>query len=154
MEYYPPVPTQQDYEIAEKNGIPKKNVNQRVQFLGWTIEKSIAEPIFKSARTKYKGYVEQAERNGIPYKTFVARVNELKWTLEEAMNTPVLNIEEINKRRVKKSQKISNEQFAIAKSNGILKSTLRTRVFTYKWDIERAITTPPNIKHRAKKEAI
>ncbi|CAI8880703.1 transposase [Bacillus sp. IT-79MI2] len=150
MEYYPPVPTWDDYEIAKKNGIPRRNVNQRVQFLGWTIERAITEPIFKSARTKYKGYVERAEKNGIPYKTFIARVNQLKWSLEEAAETHVLSIEEINNRRLKKKQKITNEQFAIAQSNGILKSTLRTRVFTYKWDIKRAITTPPNIKHRAK----
>ncbi|HEK9103293.1 TPA: hypothetical protein SUB30_004766 [Bacillus pseudomycoides] len=154
MDYYPQVPSWEDYETAEKNGIPRRNVNQRVQVLGWSVEKAITKPLYKGSRTKYEGYVERAEQNGVTYKTFIARVNQLKWSLEEAANTPVLSVEERINRRLKEKQKITNEQFAIAKSNGILKSTLRTRVFTYKWDIERAITTPPDIRHRAKKEVI
>ncbi|WP_279538735.1 hypothetical protein [Bacillus sp. XF8] len=41
---YKPVPTWEDYKIAEKNGIGKKNVDQRVN-LGWTIEEAITKPI-------------------------------------------------------------------------------------------------------------
>ncbi|PFZ08415.1 hypothetical protein COL60_16445 [Bacillus pseudomycoides] len=154
MEYYPQVPAWEDYETAERNGIPRKNVNQRVQVLGWSVEKAITEPVCKGSRTKYKGYVERAEKNGVPYKTFVARINQLKWSLEEAANTPLLSIAEINKRRVKKKQRITSEQFATAKTNGISKATLRSRVFILKWDIERAIATPPDLKHRPKKEVI
>lgn len=154
MKYYPQVPSWEDYETAKKNGIPRRNVNQRVQILGWSVEKAIAKPLYKGSRTKYKGYVERAEQNGIPYKTFIARVNQLKWPLEEAANTPVLSVAERTNRIVKKIQKISDEQFAIAKAHGVSKSTLRTRVFTLKWDIERATTTPPDIKYRPKKEVV
>ncbi|MGN4897763.1 hypothetical protein ACTFSB_28320 [Bacillus cereus group sp. MYBK14-3] len=90
MGVYFPVPSWDDYETAKKNGIPRKNVDQRVQYLGWTIEKAITTPLLpKCNRPKYKGYAELAEKNGIPYKTFTARVNGLAWTLERAASTPV-----------------------------------------------------------------
>lgn len=90
MGEYFPVPSWDDYETAKQNGIPRKNVDQRVQHLGWTIEKSITTPLLsKRNRTKYKGYAELAEKNGVPYKTFAARVSKLKWTLERAASTPV-----------------------------------------------------------------
>lgn len=37
---------------------------------------------------------------------------------------------------------ITPEQYEIAKSNGICKNTLNSRVFISYWDIEKAITTP------------
>ncbi|EEL78779.1 hypothetical protein bcere0028_56080 [Bacillus cereus AH1271] len=90
MGEYFPVPTWDDYETAKKNGIPRKNVDQRVQYLGWTIERAITTPLLqKRNRPKYKGYAELAEKNGIPYKIFTARVDGLEWTLERAANTPV-----------------------------------------------------------------
>lgn len=89
MEYYPQVPSWEDYEIAGRNGIPRRNVDIRVRYLGWTIEQAITKPLMsKRDRPKYKGFAEIAERNGIPYKTFVSRVKILKWSLEEAANTP------------------------------------------------------------------
>ncbi|MDM5270497.1 hypothetical protein [Bacillus wiedmannii] len=90
MAEYFPVPTWEDYEVAKKNGISRKNVDQRVQYLGWAIERAITTPVLpKRNRPKYMGYAELAEKNGIPYKTFVERVNGLRWSLEQAANTPV-----------------------------------------------------------------
>ncbi|PEO88144.1 hypothetical protein CN571_15710 [Bacillus pseudomycoides] len=89
MEYYPPVPTWNDYEFAKKNGVPRRNVDIRVRYLGWTIEQAITKPLMsKRDRPGYKGFAEIAEKNGIPYKTFVSRVKILNWSLEEAANTP------------------------------------------------------------------
>jgi hypothetical protein len=41
-------------------------------------------------------------------------------------------------------RKITKEEFAIAKANGICRSTVSTRVHQNDWDYERAITTPTN----------
>lgn len=87
--YYPQVPAWEDYEIAKKNGIPRKNVDQRVRDLGWTIEQAITKPLMsKRDRPKYKGFAEIAEMNGIPYKTFVSRVKILNWSFEKAATVP------------------------------------------------------------------
>lgn len=43
--------TDEQYQIAEKNGISKANVNQRIR-LGWTVQRAITEPIHKKGEIK------------------------------------------------------------------------------------------------------
>jgi len=80
---YKLVATWEDYEIAEKNGISRHNVDQRLA-MGWDLTKATTEPIANSFKRKHKKYVDLAEKNGIKYPTFYNRVNVYKWSLQEA----------------------------------------------------------------------
>jgi len=151
---YNPLPTWDQYEIAEKNGISKSTVYQRINIQGWTVEKAITEPLFVSMKERYAEQWKIAEKNGILYRTFRSRITNLKWSPEEAATIPTLSTKECVERAQKKIDIIKPNDFARAIKHSVGKATLRERVFRLKWDLERAITTPPNIKHRAKKEAI
>lgn len=71
------------YEIAEKNGISKENVYQRVKHYGWTIERAITTPIATQWLGKYKGFHKIALKNGISLNVFYARMRK-GWKLEDA----------------------------------------------------------------------
>ncbi|MBY0597718.1 hypothetical protein [Bacillus bingmayongensis] len=73
--------TEADYEIARRNGIPKKRAWQRVNQLYWDKERAITEPVGKS---KYKGgkakkygdWPSIAQSNGIHKDTFYYRIKK------------------------------------------------------------------------------
>jgi len=75
------------YEIAEKNGISKENVYQRVKHYGWSIERSITTPIASQWLGKHKGFHKIALKNGISLNVFYARMR-LGWKLEDAATKP------------------------------------------------------------------
>jgi hypothetical protein len=147
---YKPVPTDKDYEIAAHNGISKNNVDQRVNKLNWSIEDAITKPIFVSLRKKYKEFVEMAEQNGISYLNFRKRVVVHKWSPEEAAMTPILTHEEVVERNNSKKRIIPKEIYAKSRKNGILDSTLQTRILVMKWDMNVAATRP--VRKRKKKQ--
>lgn len=151
---YNPVPTWEEYEIAKQNGIKKSTVDQRINVHGWDVEKAISKPLFVSLKVKYAEEWDLAQRNGISYDTFFSRVKRYNWDPNDAATTPVLSPIECTKRAHSKTDIIKPSQYQAALKNGVGKQTLRTRVFVLKWCIERAITTPPNIKHRAKKAVV
>lgn len=77
MTVYMPVPTEEEYEIAAKNGISKEVVYQRIHYRGKTVEQAITEPLQNGLfLKKYQKYIEIAERNGISYRTFHARMTK------------------------------------------------------------------------------
>ncbi|PFN11876.1 hypothetical protein [Bacillus cereus] len=148
------VPTWEEYEIAKRNGIKKCTVDQRINVYGWTVKDAICKPLFVSLKELYAKQWELAQQNGISYDTFFSRIKRYNWNPDDAATTPVLSPIECTKRAHSKIDIITPSQYRTAKSNGIGKQTLRTRVFVLKWEIGRAITMPPNTKHRAKKEVI
>lgn len=149
---YKPVPTWEDYEIAEKNGISKVNVDQRINALGWTLEKAITQPMRVRFRHKYKEYVQLAESNGIPFITFRARVENHNWSPEEAAVTPVMTMKEVAEKRNEKNRIIPKEIYEKARGNGINDSTLKTRILMLNWDMDLAATKQVNKKYKAKLE--
>ncbi|MCW4577121.1 hypothetical protein ACWXWV_00375 [Bacillus paranthracis] len=151
---YSPVPTWEEYEIAKCNGIKKCTVDQRINVYGWTVKDAISKPLFVSLKKLYAKQWKLAQQNGISYDTFFSRIKRYNWNPDDAATTPILSPIECTKRAHSKTDIITPSQYHIALNNGIGKQTLRTRVFVLKWEIERAITTPPNTKHRAKKEVI
>lgn len=85
--------TPEQYRIAEKNGINRRNLNQRVNYYAWEIEDAItipAEGRGYKREAKYADYLKIAESNGVSYKTFYNRVHTLGWTKERAASTPVM----------------------------------------------------------------
>lgn len=146
---YKPVATWEQYEIAEKNGISKVNVDQRINVLGWTLEEAITKPMRVKFRQKYKEYVQLAESKGIPLITFRARVEKHNWDPEEAATTPVMTMKEVAERRNEKNRIIPKEIYEKARKNGINNSTLKTRILMLNWDMDLAATKEVNKKYKA-----
>ncbi|MDA1920692.1 hypothetical protein [Bacillus cereus group sp. BcHK140] len=82
---YNPVPTDEDYKIAARNGISKANVNQRVYGYHWSIERAITEPLQnKKGKESNRSLVCIAEQNGISASTYYRRIREEGMTEIEA----------------------------------------------------------------------
>lgn len=151
MTVYMPVPTDEEYEIAAKNGISKEVVYQRIHYRGKTVEQAITEPLQNGLfLKKYQKYLEIAERNGISYRTFHARMTKKtvrKWTPEEAATVPPKRTGRVRKT---KANSLTEEDYKTAEKNGISRKNVNQRVDLYDWSIERAITDP--VKKRNKKD--
>ena len=84
MEYL----TDEDYEIAAKNGICKKTAYSRFYQNGWTKEKTITTPVPKR-RTYPKEWVDLAKKNGISKNLFIMRIRK-GLTYEEAATLEIV----------------------------------------------------------------
>lgn len=129
--------TDEDYQIAEKNGISRNRAYARYYVNCWDKKRAITQPIYKNTK-EYREQAKIAQANGISISTFYSRV-KTGWSLEEASSKP------IGYRRERK-KKITDEQLAIAAENGIKPSSVWNRVNTLFWPIEKAITKPVNQK--------
>jgi len=147
---YKKVATWEEYEIAEKNGISRHNVDQRLA-MGWDLTKATTEPIANSFKRKHKKYVDLAEKNGIKYPTFYNRVNVYKWSLQEAATTPIMTREDAWEKSRRLRSKIPDEIYVLAEKNGIAKNTLQSRVLVLKWDMKTAATLKASKGNRTKK---
>lgn len=80
--------TEEHYRIAEKNGISRRNVYNRVYELidPWPIEKAITVPVRKK-EGKYIEWSRIAKKNGIYNQLFHAR-RKRGWDLERAATEP------------------------------------------------------------------
>lgn len=131
--------TPEEYEIAENNGISRRNVYNRVYNMCWDIERAITEKV-----NRKKGYKKLLEKNNsnIKYVTFISRVNK-GLSIEEALNNKVLSKEEVVELKIQSRCTVfTREEIARAKKNGISYRTLHWRVQKGRWDKEKAITTP------------
>ncbi|MDF2902395.1 MAG: hypothetical protein K0S25_33 [Bacillus sp. (in: firmicutes)] len=141
MQYYV---TPQDYESAEKLGISKENVYQRVHVYNWPVERAISQPLCKVNAYGWKEHKHIAKENGIPYRTYLNRVTA-GWSQEAAASTPSLSYKERGLRMAKAKENkrtFTDEQIARAKANGVCHRKLWARVKILGWDIEVAINTP------------
>ncbi|PFJ14740.1 hypothetical protein COD67_07080 [Bacillus cereus] len=68
-------PTLRDYEKAAEIGISKKYVDQRVEELGWSLERAITSPVGTSWEGKEKNtkLLKLAKKTGISESTFYRR---------------------------------------------------------------------------------
>ena len=127
--------TPEDYETAKQNGIHRRLVYQRVNN-GWDIDRAITEPISK--RCLKNGLWDKWKDKAVVCRsTFSSRIR-LGMTPEEAALTTKITHQEVDKRQ----RTCTDEQLAIAESNGISKAVLSQRINSYNWAIEKAITTP------------
>ena len=88
---------------------------------------------------EYETLKEMAEAWNIPYDLFRDRKKK-KWNLERILTEPVHN-----KNCKSCSDHLGNRYpsaTAMAKAYGIPPGTLKTRLLTYGWDLERALTAP------------
>jgi hypothetical protein len=135
--------TPEDYEIAERNGIPRSYATSRFYTKNWSRERAITEPVKKQSGN-WKKWKETCKKTGITRSSFNRRI-EKGMTPEEAATTPPVDPKKRAKRRL-----LTDEQVEIAKQNGIGYSTLVVRISQYKWPIEKAITKPVDTRRRRK----
>jgi hypothetical protein len=79
--------TEEDYDIAAKNGISRKRAYQRFYQNGWEKKRSITQPINKG--TMWKNYREKCEAIGITKAAFYSRIYR-GMSPEVASTTPSL----------------------------------------------------------------
>lgn len=136
----------EDYEIAEANGIPKANAYHRFYYSGWDKQRAITEPIHHTKHgTLWKDHKEQCESLGIKQRAFYRRV-ERGMTPEEAASLPPIK----RGQHKRTNTVITSEMVSLAASNGICKNTLACRIHQHRWDKERACTEPVHTQFRRK----
>ena len=80
--------TPTELEIALKNGISRKRLDDRIQNLAWDKERAITTPP-KQYKSTDKKWRELARKNGIPYRCFQKRVIVYGWNQERAATEPL-----------------------------------------------------------------
>lgn len=92
----------EEYERAALNGIPKRVLDQRIRRYMWDKERAITEKLRRKLFTKEQ--IAIAKENGIHYQTLVTRIEKCKnWSIEEAITTPPLNYEQRKARQKMKA---------------------------------------------------
>ncbi|KAB2337631.1 hypothetical protein F7731_08530 [Cytobacillus depressus] len=119
--------TDDDYKLAEQNGISRQTAYHRFYSLGWSAEKTVNTPLNKSSKDRSL-WRKKCDEIGLKYSTFQKRVRK-GMKPEDAFYLP-------------RKPKLSLKQIEIASSNGIGMNTVMNRVYNQKWDVERAITEP------------
>lgn len=137
--------TDDEYKIAEANGIDKRTLEERIRKQFWDKERAISQP--KRKRGKYTKWYKIAESNGISRGTFIARVNICGWDYERAATESIKTIEEkaiimMNSRKV-----YSDQVYETLKLNGINRNTFAGRIHRG-WTVERAMTEKIDTKKR------
>ncbi|HEK9103294.1 TPA: hypothetical protein SUB30_004767 [Bacillus pseudomycoides] len=138
--------TEEEYEMAIKNGISRRLVYVRVYQLGWSVEEAIT--VRKGSKhhvkkRKYGNWPDIAEENGIPKQRFYERVRQHGWSVEEAATVLIgkKKQKEING-EMKGKELPTEDDYLLAKQNGIGRKNVYQRVVTYGMSIDKAITKP------------
>lgn len=131
----------EDIAIAEKNGISYAAVQQRFYRYGWSKERAMTQPMGRRLWNQYK---DECLKLGISCNYFFKRIRN-GMTPEEAANRPKLSPGSKYKNL---NPKITKEIIQEAEANGIAYPTLANRVYKHKWTIEKAKTTPVDVKRR------
>lgn len=135
--------TPEQYEKAEKNGIDRKTLDNRVRGLGWDLERAMTEEKNKGRRFLPKEIIDLAAKNGIQRRTLYERVQRSGMSEIEAATKPLATLED-KKRFLEEGRpkKYSSEILAFAASNGISAATFRARVSQYGMSEYEAATKP------------
>lgn len=117
--------TEEHFQIAEKNGIPRKNVLQRFNKYYWDIERAITQPM--RSHPDWDKWREIAHANGIDGILFRKRV-KIGWSEERAATE---TRETGASRRKKESEELRKElspYWEQAEANGISFQVFRKRL--------------------------
>ena len=106
---------------------------QRVKTKGWNLERAISAPVHhttRRSRDSYEFYQKTpVEKRKVSYKTFYGRISN-GWEKERAISTPM-----------RSSTTALQQVYDNHPSPNVDFFTFYTRVYKYKWDVQRAITT-------------
>lgn len=138
--------TDEEYKIAESNGINKRAVYQRVNY-GWSIQRAITQPLKKLKRHSPEA-LNRANSVGVSRAAYYNRIS-LGWSIEKASSTPIMTKEDIYKNNSIKNTKYPQYK-SLAEKNGVPYSTFKRRVKDG-WSIKDAYTVKPMSKSEAGK---
>lgn len=136
--------TEEDYQIAEKNGITRKLAKFRYEQGGMDRKKAITQPVRK-LKNEWSEWKEIAEKNGVNMHLFYKRTGkDVNWTAEKAATTPKFPPGQY----YRANKAIPEHLVKRAAENGISKQTLYQRLKRYDYDEERAVTEKPGSRRR------
>lgn len=147
--------TDEDFVTGEKNGLSKRIVYDRYYKRGWELKRALTEPLNPRNRfevkvlKEYPNYKELLNKSGISYICFYVRVRK-GMDIYTALTTPKIKPWESKKRQ----GRINKEHIEIALKNDICESTLKYRIYSLGWSIDKAISTPVRASgnHKRNKE--
>ena len=117
MSYYL---TPEHFELAEKNGISKRLLSDRVYQQGWIIDRAISQPKQnKNNSEEFKLWAKVAESNGISRILFSQRILVSGWDYEKSATHKKMNKDEI----AAEAKKRTSIQFLRKNSMKLLKRT-------------------------------
>lgn len=134
--------TEEHYVIAEKNGISRANVKQRVESYGYDIQKAITKPL--RTNDVWRRNKETCEQNGISYSAFYKRI-EMGWSEERSSTEPIATGPTRQKERAKELRKELSPYWEQAEANGISFQVFRKRL-AKGMSLEEAANRPKRLK--------
>lgn len=133
--------TPEQFDIAKNNGISEELLKYRVFDALWDVKRAITKPPRKHNRLP-KHILENLKKHNINRSTFNHRIYTLNWNMERASTEQAMTPQESGKASTLNRRRFTDEIIQRAATYGVGYKTLVTRVCNYKWDMERAITTP------------
>lgn len=148
MQYISP----EDYAIAERNGLSKELVYQRVYLYDWDVNTAITMP--KRIRKDRGDWMKVALSNGIKPNTFYGRLSR-GWDIEKAASAALVSHKESIKKAHDSKRGYPKEYGLLADANGISRTGFRERL-KRGWTLEDAATYPVMQKgeRRATRDAL
>jgi hypothetical protein len=134
--------TPEEYEEAERNGISKELLENRIRNMYWDKRRAITQPKRPRNIILTKEQCKTARENGISSKLIYSRTKQLNWSIEKAITTPIATKTEVLRNLALKRQKHSNKYLEIAIKNGIAPQLFRNRIY-FGWSEEDAATIKP-----------
>ena len=141
--------TPEEYETAEKNGVSKDLLEQRLRRLNWSRRRAVNETPKKHGDHKY--WYGIAKGNGINYNTFTSRISR-GWEPERAATEAACSRKESGTRSGRVRKRFSKEALDMLEKSGIAYATFRARVETG-WDEMEAASHPVISKSEAGKRS-
>jgi hypothetical protein len=92
--------TDEQVNIALKNGLSRDTVRNRVYSLKWDVERAISTPIRPRPIIIHTEHdIDDAKKKGIGFNTFYGRVVTYKWSVDRAKNEPPRRQDGIKKKK-------------------------------------------------------
>ena len=149
--------TEEHLQIAESNGIGRRNALQRFNSYGYSVEDAITKPLKKAnSDSEWMKWKETALSNGVSCDTFCNRVKHYGYTPEEAATNPpqkrsVIQAKGIETRKRRGTIIMDRKDIEEAEANGIKRATFSSRVHNLGWSIEDAKTLPVGTRVKPRK---
>jgi hypothetical protein len=131
--------TEEDYRVAEQNGICRKTLYTRFYIHYWNKEDALTRPVRKQSKTEWRSKCK--ELGIVNLMTYDNRLR-YGWDEEKAATTPPMTREQIAEQNRKRNRKYPDWVYKAMDDNGISQKTFTSRVNKNKWTVKEACTVP------------
>lgn len=147
-------------DISKVNGLTNTDITNRINQLGWSVERAITQPknvkkqprgigklLFEYNGNYYNSFeLEQMSSvKGITGKIIVHRISNNGWSVEDAITKPLKKINQLFEYNGKMYS--SKELASMSNVDGLTYHDITDRINGQGWTVERAITQPKR-KHK------